>query len=146
MRGWDPQPGPRHTSEGTYAEHVKVTSGVALVGGFACGTWTYSGAKVTVSPSDAGYGLEVADAKADVSVWDVAFVAANATAKGESSIAAFVHGASKVLLVRSTLEAGTGKEGEDGAAGTTGAPTSGVTEFRTLGRGLRAHAQSCRRR
>ncbi len=27
--------------EGTYAESVKLTSGVSLYGGFACGQWTY---------------------------------------------------------------------------------------------------------
>lgn len=112
--------------EGTYAEHVKVTQAVSLYGGFACSSgWTYSGTKGKIAPTDAGYALEVVDTKADVIVSDLSFLAPNAAAKGESSIAAFVHGASRVLVLRSTLEAGLGKEGDDGAAGTTGAPTSG---------------------
>jgi hypothetical protein len=114
-----------YVCEGTYAEHVKLTSPVSLYGGFACEAWTPSGTKVKVSPSAAGFALEVAGVKGDVTISDVSFVAANAVAKGESSIAAFVHNASKVMLVRSELEAGTGKEGDDGASGTTGAPTSG---------------------
>ena len=114
-----------YVCEGTYAEHVKLTSAVSLYGGFACGGWTYSGTKAKVTPADAGYALEVADTKADFTVADLAFLAPNATTKGQSSIAAFVHNASKVFFVRSELEAGIAKEGEDGAPGTTGAPTTG---------------------
>lgn len=126
-----------YVCEGSYGEHVKVTSGVTLVGGFACGTWTYSsGAKTTVTPTDAGYALEVSEAKADVIISDLSFVAPNATVKGESSIAAFVHASSKVVVLRSTLEAGAGKEGQDGAAGVPGVPTEGDSN------GNPAHAAS----
>lgn len=113
-----------YVCEGTYAEHVKLTSAVSLYGGFACGSWSYSGTKPKVAPADVGYALEIGDATGDVTVADLSFVAANAVDKGQSSIAAFVHKASKVMLIRSALEAGAGKEGTDGAGGSTGTITA----------------------
>jgi hypothetical protein len=110
--------------EGTYAEHVKLTSAVSLYGGFACGAWTYSGAKPKVAPADIGYALEIGDTTAEVTVADLSFVSVDAVDKGQSSIAAFVHKASKVVFVRSALEAGAGKEGADGAGGATGTITA----------------------
>jgi len=114
-----------YVCEGTYPEHVKLTAPVSLYGGFRCGAWTYSGAKTTVAPSDPGYALEVASTTADVTIADLGFVAPSANDKGQSSIAAFVHNASKLTFLRSALEAGNAKEGAEGATGTTGAPTVG---------------------
>ena len=113
-----------YVCEGTYPEHVKLTSAVALYGGFACATWSYSGTKPTVAPADAGYALEIANTTSNVTIADLSFSAANAVDKGESSIAAFVHKASNVVIVRCALEAGVGKEGADGAGGTTGTITA----------------------
>ena len=114
-----------YVCEGTYVEHVKLTSAVSVYGGFACSGWSYSGTKAKVTPSDVGYALEIASTSGDVTVADLSFVSVNATDKGQSSIAAFVHsGATKVVLVRSELEAGSGKEGADGAAGDTGTITA----------------------
>ena len=56
---------------------MKLTSAVSLFGGFACGTRAYAGAKAKIAPADAGYALEVADTKADVTVSDLAFVVAD---------------------------------------------------------------------
>jgi hypothetical protein len=113
-----------YVCEGTYPEHVKLTTAVSLYGGFACGSWSYSGNKPKVAPSDAGYALEIADATAAVTIADVSFVAASAVDKGKSSIAAFVHKAGKVVFVRAALEAGNGKEGADGGPGATGTITA----------------------
>ena len=113
-----------YVCEGTYAEHVKVTSAVSIYGGFACGAWSYSGTKAKVAPADVGYALEIADTTGDVTVSDLSFVAANAVDKGRSSIAAFVHKASKVVIVRSDLQAGTAKEGTDGDGGAPGTITA----------------------
>jgi hypothetical protein len=109
-----------YVCEGTYAEHVKVTSAVSLYGGFACGAWSYSGGKAKIAPAGVGYALEIGDTTGDVTIADLSFVAVDAVDKGESSIAAFVHKASKVTFVRSALEAGNGKEGVDGELGATG--------------------------
>jgi hypothetical protein len=113
-----------YVCEGTYAEHVKLAKAVAIYGGFACATWSYSGTKPKVAPADVGYALEIADTMGDVSVADMAFVSANAVAEGQSSVAAFVHKASKVVFLRSDLEAGTGMKGADGAPGATGTITA----------------------
>lgn len=113
-----------YVCDGTYAEHVKLTSAVSLYGGFACGAWSYSGTKPKVAPADVGYALEIAYTTGDITVSDLSFVAANAVDKGQSSIAAFVHKASKVAIARSDLQAGTGKEGLDGDGGTTGTITA----------------------
>jgi hypothetical protein len=48
-----------YVCEGTYAEHVKLTSAVSLYGGFACGAWSYSGGKAKIAPADVGYALQV---------------------------------------------------------------------------------------
>ena len=87
-----------YVCEGTYAEHVKLTSAVSLYGGFACGTWSYSGGKAKVSPTDAGYALEIAGAGLELVVADLDVAAVDATMAGESSVGALVNGASKVLL------------------------------------------------
>ena len=113
-----------YVCEGTYAEHVKLASAVSLYGGFACGAWSYSGTKPKVAPADVGYALEIADTTGDITVSDLSFVAANAVDKGQSSIAAFVHKASKVVIARSDLQGGTAKEGLDGDGGTTGTITA----------------------
>jgi hypothetical protein len=113
-----------YVCEGTYAEHVKLTSAVSLYGGFACGAWTYSGNKPKVAPVDVGYALEIGDTTADMTVADLSFLAVDAVDKGQSSIAAFVHKASKVVFVRSDLQAGAGKAGADGGGGATGTITA----------------------
>ena len=98
-----------YVCEGTYAEHVKVTSGISLVGGFACSGWTYTGTKAKVAPADAGFALELANADG-VSVSDLSFEAAAGTAASRSSVAAFARGA-KGRLLRVELIAHEGKDG-----------------------------------
>jgi hypothetical protein len=110
--------------EGTYPEQVKLASAVSLYGGFACGPWTYSGTKPTVAPTAVGYALEIADTTSDVVIGDLSFVAANAVDKGQSSIAAFVHGASKVTILRGELHAGDAKDGANGETGVPGTITA----------------------
>ncbi len=105
-----------YVCEGTYGEHVKVTRGISLVGGFACSGWTYSGTKAKVAPADAGFALELANADG-VTVSDLSFEASPGTAARRSSIAAFAHGA-KGRLLRVELSAHEGKDG--GASATAG--------------------------
>jgi hypothetical protein len=105
-----------YVCEGTYAEHVKLTTAVSLYGGFACGTWSYSGVKATVAPSDVGYALEVSSVSF-ATVSDVALEAMAGTAVSPSSIGALVN-ASTVSLVRVALKANVGHDGSDGASAT----------------------------
>ncbi len=100
-----------YVCEGTYAEHVKLTSAVSLYGGFACSGWTYSGTKAKVAPSDVGYALEVVGLSAPAIIADVSFTAMAGTDVSPSSIAAFVKNTSSLKLLRVGLEAGTGFSG-----------------------------------
>ena len=99
----------------TYDEQVKLTAGVRMYGGFKCTDWTYEGGqRAVVAPSAKGYALEVDSVTDPVVIEDMEFDAQNGTAKGDSSVAAFVHGSTDVALHRDKLVAG---KGVDGAAG-----------------------------
>jgi hypothetical protein len=104
--------------EGTYPEHVKLTSSVSLYGGFACGTWGPSEKKAKIAPADAGYALEVNGGAGTVA--DVELVAQPGTSTVLSSIAAFVVSSSQLTLRRVKIQAGAGFHGDDGASATTG--------------------------
>ncbi len=108
-----------YVCEGTYAEHVKISSAVSIYGGFACGSWNYTAAKPKIAPADAGYALEIAKVTGDVVVADLQMEAVAGTEAAPSSIAAFVHGSS-VRFLRSNLKAGAGRDGKPGEAGVTG--------------------------
>jgi hypothetical protein len=94
--------------DGTYAEHVKLTSAVSLFGGFACGAWTYSGTKAKIAPQDVGYALEVSKVSGATAIADLAFAAQPGTEAAPSSIAAFVSGSPAVTFRRVTLTADKG--------------------------------------
>jgi hypothetical protein len=106
-----------YVCEGTYAEHVKLTSAVSLYGGFACGSWTYSGIEAKVSPGDAGYALEVSNVTGAVVLSDVSFTSQAGIASSVSSVAALVSGSNGVTLTRCELTAGTAFAGAKGADG-----------------------------
>jgi hypothetical protein len=112
-----------YVCEGTYAEHVKLTSAVSLFGGFACTSWTYTGTKAKVAPTDEGYALEISGVTARVVVSDLEVAAQAGTDASPSSVATFVSSSGDVTVVRSKLEAAAGFAGADGVAGTTGVPT-----------------------
>jgi hypothetical protein len=99
--------------EGTYAEHVKITSAVSVYGGFACGSWSYSGTKAKIAPTDKGLALEIRGVSAAVALSDLEVTAKDASEPGESSVAAFVVSATKVTFRRTSLTAGKGVAGTD---------------------------------
>ncbi|MBX3258881.1 MAG: hypothetical protein KF782_04130 [Labilithrix sp.] len=98
---------PRIYACGAFEDAVRLPPGVSLVGGFDCGTWSYSGALVRVAPADPGIALRVDASSKDVVVSDVELVARDAVSDGASSIAAFVAGA-KVTFRRVVARAGEG--------------------------------------
>jgi hypothetical protein len=117
-----------YVCSGTYAEHVKLTSAASVYGGFACGSWSYTGDKAKVAPTDAGYALEVNKVSSAVTIADVSLTAIAGTAASVSSIAALVSEASGVTLTRCELNAGAGfvgKKGDDGAPGMPDKPLDG---------------------
>lgn len=86
-----------YVCEGTYAEHVKVTSAVSVYGGFACGSWSYTGTMASVAPTDVGYALEVSKVSNAVTFADVNLAAVvPGTAASPSSIAVLVSEAASV--------------------------------------------------
>lgn len=104
---------------GTFDEHVVASTGMRLFGGFACPgaptPWSYEpGTRASVSPQALGYALQVTGVRDEVVIEDVAFVAADATEPGGSSVAAFVASSPKVELRRVELRAGKGADGADG--------------------------------
>jgi len=115
-----------YVCDGTYDDTVKLSSPNApsLFGGFACGSWSYASTKPKVAPNSAGYALEVDGVTNDLIVSDLAFASREGAAKGASSIAAFVHGSTKVTFVRAALDAAAGREGDEGLQGTTGTITA----------------------
>lgn len=99
---------------GTYAEHVKLSSGVNLVGGFACADWSYAPTNTAkVAPNDVGYALDVESVTSAVMISDLEFDAIDGVNAGDSSIAVFVN-SSSVSFSRARLVAGTGVAGATG--------------------------------
>jgi hypothetical protein len=100
----------------TFDEALTLSAGVTLLGALDCANaWTYDATKPTkVAPAAAGPALVVADVAATVRIDDVAFVAKDGAAPGDSSIGAFVHGSSDVTLNRVAITAGKGVTGASG--------------------------------
>ncbi len=103
---------------GIYAEHVLVTEGVRLLGGFGCPDgaepWVYRvGERAQVRPEARGYALEVRDVADAVEIVDFEFVVQAGKDTGESSVAAFVVESREVTLRSVRLEAGAGEDGAD---------------------------------
>jgi hypothetical protein len=113
-----------YVCEGTYPEHLALSTPVSLYAGFACASWSYTGAKAKVAPADAGYALEVKGASGPVILADLDVTAKDADAPGESSVAAFVLNSTNVTLRRVTLTAGNGMDGTDGTTAADFAPTN----------------------
>jgi len=99
----------------TYDEHVGVTSGVKLYGGFSCTDWSYeTGTRAAVKPASKGNALEIDSVSASVIIEDMEFVSMDAAAAGESSIAVLVDASTDVKLRRVKLAAGKGTAGANG--------------------------------
>lgn len=102
---------------GTYAENLSLTQGVRLLGGFSCDQrrWSrQSTARASVAP-ESGVPLTILGVAFPIEIADFDFVASDAQAAGESSIAAFVAASLRVTLRRVTLSAGAGADGTNGS-------------------------------
>jgi Protein of unknown function (DUF1565) len=97
--------------DGTYEEHVKLTTATSLYGGFACGSWTPSGAKAKVAPNDEGHALAVIGVASLITVSDLEFAAIDAASAGGSSVALFFS-ESTASLRRVNASAGKGQKAE----------------------------------
>ncbi len=99
--------------EGTYAEHVALTSAESLYGGFSCaqGIWTATGAATNVAPNDPGLALKVTGIAEPIVIADLSFTAKSAVNPGDSSIGGFIANSGEVTLRRVSLTAGNGVDG-----------------------------------
>lgn len=129
-----------YVCEGTYPEHVVLTRGISIYGGFACGSWTYSGTKPKVAPSDPGFSIHVSSASSSIVLADLELIAQPGAKAAPSSIALFVARSSDVTLRRLGIEARAGLPGENGetakpapVATSTSGSINGNTGTNTLG-------------
>jgi hypothetical protein len=102
---------------GTYAENLSLTQGVRLLGGFNCDgrRWLrQSTERPSVAPKS-GVPLTILGVVLPIEIADFDFVAPDAQAAGESSIAAFVAASLRVTLRRVALSAGAGADGTNGS-------------------------------
>jgi hypothetical protein len=101
---------------GDYDEEVVIDAGVRVYGSFDCDDdWAYAPDEPSVvAPGTSGFALQVRDASGEVVIEDVQFVARDAVAPGESSVAGFVSESARVTLRRVVLEARSGAAGDDG--------------------------------
>ncbi len=103
----------------TYTEAVRVEKNVNLYGGFVCDAWTAGTTPTKVSAPKDKYALEVAAGTVDLAdfLWEsTGYTDADAPlpdGSGHSSIAAFLHGNSKVTAARTKFAAGAGGKGKD---------------------------------
>ncbi len=91
--------------QGTYAENVDIKANVDLLGGYACGDWSYAASNAATIQPGSGLALHVDSATSVVR--DLKFVGADASKAGDSSIGALA-ASSTVTLVRDDIEAGKG--------------------------------------
>jgi hypothetical protein len=104
---------------GTYAEHVKITTGASVFGGFDCNGWSYAVTNVVrIAPADAGFALEVANATSTLTIEDVSITSADGASAVPSSVGVFAHGSSGVILRRVKVVTGDGFTGTSSTLGT----------------------------
>ena len=106
---------------GTYAEAVSVQGlldGTRLFGGFDCSSWAYAPSLRPVIKPSSGPALVVKALTKGLRIEDVEFAAPATTAKGESSVAAWVTGSLNVRLTRVKVVAAAAQAGADGVPAT----------------------------
>lgn len=104
----------------TFAESVRVPSGVSLFGGFDCQhEWQYGGieARAKIASLPGAVALVFQDADEEMIVGDVEVHAAGAPSPGGSSIAVLVQQQARGSLVRADIFAGNGADGANGEDG-----------------------------
>ncbi len=120
---------------GSYPETVTLTAAVSVYGGFACGTYAYSGVLPVVTAPAGKSALSITGVTG-VTVEDMQFVSVDATGtdasgNGNSSIAAFISSSTGVTIKRSTFKAGAGAAGAAGS--TTGTTYSAPAQMGNKG-------------
>ena len=104
--------------DATYDEHVVVSTGAQVYGGFSCpgagGTWVAENDAPLFKPSDAGPALKIDSVTNDVVIDTVNFEVPDAKVAGGTALTAIVNAAPSVTLKNVSLTAGAGMNGADG--------------------------------
>jgi len=101
--------------DATYDEHVTITSGAQIYGGFDCADWSAETGAPLFKPTSAGPALKIDSVTAPVAISGLSFEVSDATGNGETALTALVNASSSVTFEGVSLKAGKGKAG---AAGT----------------------------
>jgi hypothetical protein len=102
--------------DATYDEHVVVSGGAQVYGGFSCagGSWASEAKAPLFKPSDAGPALKMDRVGDAVLIDTVNFEVPDAKVAGGTALAAIVNASPSVTLRNVTLTAGAGMNGADG--------------------------------
>ena len=101
--------------DATYDEHVTITSGAQIYGGFDCADWSAETGAPLFKPTSAGPALKIDSVTEPVAISGLSFEVGDATGSGETALTALVNASSSVTFEGVSLKAGKGKAG---AAGT----------------------------
>jgi hypothetical protein len=99
---------------GSYDEHVSVTTGARIFGGFECDDWSADEQAPLFKSQSAGPALTIDSVDGDVSIDGLSFEVGDAEAVGETALAALVIDSPHVTLRGVSLRAGNGQAGADG--------------------------------
>ncbi|MEO8905231.1 MAG: hypothetical protein ABI488_22300 [Polyangiaceae bacterium] len=110
--------------DATYDEHVVVSGGAHVYGGFGCtaGNWASETKIPLFKPSNAGPALKIDSVSDAVLIDTVNFEAPDANVAGGAALAAIVNASARVTLRNVTLTAGAGMNGADGTLETFSYP------------------------
>ena len=100
--------------DATYDEHVVIASGARVYGGFKCTDWSAEAQKPLFKPTTAGPALKIDGVVDEVLLENTSFEVGDATAAGETALAAIVNASPSVTLRAVSLKAGKGKAGAKG--------------------------------
>jgi hypothetical protein len=100
--------------DATYDEHVVITNGARVYGGFKCTDWSAEDAKPLFKPTSAGPALKIDGVADAIVVEGVGFEVGDAKDAGETALTAIVNASPKVTFGAVWLKAGKGKTGANG--------------------------------
>jgi hypothetical protein len=100
--------------DATYDEHVAVTAGAQIYGGFKCTNWSSETGAPLFKPTTAGPALKIDTVADDVTINGVSFEVGDATGSGETALTAIVNASPNVTFESVSLKAGKGKAGSAG--------------------------------
>jgi len=98
----------------SYDEHVSITAGARIYGGFKCADWSSDTGRPVFKPATAGPALKVDTVTEEVLIDGLSFEVGDAVAAGETALASLVNASPKVTLRSVSLTAGKGKAGANG--------------------------------